>query len=78
MVNGRKEKSLSLLLLFEETLPEYVKLGYVRYAVRALVPKPLVWEFKCDFISITCVEYNRCRPYREMLTYKPLTNNFKK
>jgi hypothetical protein len=20
-------------------------------------------------------EYNRCRPYREMLTYKPLTDN---
>ena len=23
----------------------------------------------------TCNEYNRCRPYSEMLTYKPLTNN---
>jgi hypothetical protein len=35
MVNGRKKKSLSILSLFEETLPEYVKLGYVTYAVRA-------------------------------------------
>lgn len=30
MINGRKEKSLAILLLFEENLPEYVKLGYVR------------------------------------------------
>ena len=37
MVNGRKEKSLSILLLFEETLPVYVKLGYVRFAVREIV-----------------------------------------
>jgi hypothetical protein len=26
-------------------------------------------------LSVTCAEYNRCRAYREMLTYKPLTNN---
>jgi hypothetical protein len=36
VVNGRKEKSLSILLLFEETL-----LGYVRYPARAFVSKPL-------------------------------------
>ena len=26
-------------------------------------------------LFITCTEYNRCGPYREMLTDKPLTNN---
>ena len=35
MVNGR-ENSLSIFLLFEETLPEYV-----RYVVRTFVSKPL-------------------------------------
>ena len=29
-------------------------------------------QIKC---YVTCAEYNRCKPYREMLTYKPLTNN---
>jgi hypothetical protein len=28
-----------------------------------------------QMLFVTCTEYNRCRPYREMLTYKPLTNN---
>jgi hypothetical protein len=26
-------------------------------------------------LFVTCDEYNRCRPYSEMLTYKHLTNN---
>ena len=25
--------------------------------------------------SVTCAEYNRCRPYSEMLKYEPLTSN---
>ena len=28
-----------------------------------------------QILFVTCAEYNRCRPYRETLTYKPLTNN---
>ena len=29
-----------------------------------------------QILFVTCAEYNRCsRPYREILTYKPLTNN---
>jgi hypothetical protein len=28
-----------------------------------------------QMLFVTCTEYNRCRAYREMLTYKPLTNN---
>ena len=27
-----------------------------------------------QMLCVTCT-YNKCRPYREMLTYKPLTNN---
>jgi hypothetical protein len=26
-------------------------------------------------LFVTCAEYNSYRPYREMLTYKPLNNN---
>jgi hypothetical protein len=26
-------------------------------------------------VFVTCTEYNKCRLYREMLTYEPLTNN---
>ena len=40
---------------------------------------PLVCEHWAKQINkivfVTCAEYNRCRTYREMLTYKPLTNN---
>uniref|UniRef100_A0A4W5MEA8 Aminotransferase class V domain-containing protein n=1 Tax=Hucho hucho TaxID=62062 RepID=A0A4W5MEA8_9TELE len=28
-----------------------------------------------QILFVTCAEYNRCRPYSEMLTYKPLNNN---
>uniref|UniRef100_A0A4W5MTU9 HERV-H LTR-associating 2b, tandem duplicate 1 n=1 Tax=Hucho hucho TaxID=62062 RepID=A0A4W5MTU9_9TELE len=28
-----------------------------------------------QIVFVTCAEYNRCRPYSEMLTHKPLTNN---
>jgi hypothetical protein len=28
-----------------------------------------------NILFVTCAEYNRCRPYREMVTYNPLTNN---
>jgi hypothetical protein len=42
MMDGKKEQSLSFLLSFDEVvLPTYVKLGYVRYAVRPHVQKPL-------------------------------------
>jgi hypothetical protein len=35
-------QSLSVLLLFDEVvLPMYIKLGYVRFAVRPYVQKPL-------------------------------------
>jgi hypothetical protein len=26
-------------------------------------------------LCVTCAEYNKCRPYLEMLPYKPLTNS---
>ncbi|CDQ78334.1 unnamed protein product [Oncorhynchus mykiss] len=43
------------------------------------IPGEAGWENKPSksnqMLFVTCVEYNRCRPYREMLTYKPLTNN---
>ena len=26
-------------------------------------------------LLVTCAEYNRCRPYSEMLTYEPLTDS---
>ena len=26
-------------------------------------------------LFVTCAEYNRCKPYSEILTYKPITNN---
>jgi hypothetical protein len=28
-----------------------------------------------QIVLVTCPEFNRCRTYSEMLTYKPLTNN---
>jgi hypothetical protein len=28
-----------------------------------------------QILFVTCAEYSRCRPYSEMLTYKPFTNN---
>jgi hypothetical protein len=28
-----------------------------------------------NILLITCAEYQRCRPYSEMLTYEPVTNN---
>ena len=28
-----------------------------------------------QIVFVTCAEYNKCRPYSEMLTYNPLTNN---
>ena len=28
-----------------------------------------------QIVFVTCAEYNTCRPYHEMLTDKPLTNN---
>uniref|UniRef100_A0A8C8IWV5 Uncharacterized protein n=1 Tax=Oncorhynchus tshawytscha TaxID=74940 RepID=A0A8C8IWV5_ONCTS len=41
---------------------------------RGLVGGPLgiAIQIKC---YVTCAKYNRCRPYHEMLSYKPLTNN---
>lgn len=42
MVDGRKNKSLSMLLLFdEEFLSTHVKLGYTGYVVRAFEKRPL-------------------------------------
>ena len=28
-----------------------------------------------QMLFVTCAEYNRCRPNREMLTYKPLNQH---
>ena len=35
----------------------------------------VVYSLSKQILFVTCTEYNRCRPYSEMLTYKPLTNN---
>jgi hypothetical protein len=51
-----------------------------RYIVYTLkgddVNKPLEEYVKLNqIVFVTCAEYNRCRRYSEMLTYKSLTNN---
>jgi hypothetical protein len=33
------------------------------------------WPMSQIKLFVTCAEYNKCRPYHEMLTYKPLTNS---
>uniref|UniRef100_A0A4W5M397 Uncharacterized protein n=1 Tax=Hucho hucho TaxID=62062 RepID=A0A4W5M397_9TELE len=33
------------------------------------------WCKSNKIVLVTCAEYNTCRPYSEMLTNKPLTNN---
>jgi hypothetical protein len=32
-------------------------------------------HLKTEIVFVTCTEYKGCRPYSEILTYKPLTNN---
>jgi hypothetical protein len=32
--------------------------------------RPLKWAKSNQSLFVTCAEYNRCRPYSEMLTYR--------
>lgn len=56
VVDGKREESLSVLQLFEEELPTHVKLGYIRYSLKAFVYKPLQCQNckKCGHTSIVC------------------------
>ena len=41
------------------------------------LPDPVAYtqqQRQAQTLFVTCAEYNKCRPYREMLTHKPLTN----
>jgi hypothetical protein len=56
-VDGENQESLSVLLFFDkEHLPMHVKLGYVRCAVRAFIPKPLQSKNckGCGHVSTVC------------------------
>ena len=59
MDNSKKEQSVSLLLMFdEEYLPSYVKLGYIRYAVRAFVQYKKCTKF--GHVSNVCRQEGIC------------------
>lgn len=47
---GQRLESMSVLLIFEGSLPEKVQMGYISYPVREYVPKPLRC-FKCQRIG---------------------------
>ena len=79
-VNGEKEESLSLLLFFDkEQISTHVKLGYVKYAVRAFVPKPLQCKNckgfghvssvcrRTEYTEERCVEGRQCRLFLLLL-----------
>ena len=66
---NRAFKSLQtppVLLKYKQEQEKYWK-GQFRYGQMKRQIKLIVF--------VTCAEYNRCRLDREMLTYKPLTNN---
>ena len=55
MVDGEKKFTSSMLLFFdEESLPSHIKLGFLRYPVRAFVHKPLQCH-ECKR-SVKCVQ----------------------
>ena len=72
LIRWEKKKKVSVLFFDEEEISTHVKLGYVRYTVRALIPKPLQCK-NCkgfgrvssvcrgtEYIEERCVEGRRC------------------
>ena len=58
-------------------MPEHLECKRTRSSQPLTGKESAAYEYKSNkIVFVTCTEYHRCsRPYSEMLTYKPLTNN---
>ena len=67
MVDGENKLTSSMLLFFdEESLPSHIKLGFMRYPVRASVHKPLQCHKCTRFGNVSCV----CRREEYQMPYE--------
>ena len=60
--SGYKQNSLSVLLVFDKSMPSEIHIGWLNYKVREYIPKPLRC-FKCQRMGHTaqqCKRRQRC------------------